>query len=291
MEFLSTASAEAVEAEWLFQYAAGAPPSDREILGLTARRLDGGVVLSARTDPSRYWSKALGFDGPVTARLIDAILDVYRAEATPHAMLQFAPDALPVDWEEIRLARGLRPGDRRAKLVAPIESLRPSGITDLRIGPLTADHAEAWAALVLDGFGMPHEGSLGLVAASVSHPQFFPYAAWDGDTIVAAAHLFVHDGIAALNSAVTAPTHRRRGAQSALIAARIGKARELGCRRVVAETHEALGGRVNSSTRNLLRVGMRVRYVRQSYLWDEDPWTTDHRAEAEVTARCYEALG
>ncbi|NMO54030.1 GNAT family N-acetyltransferase [Actinoplanes sp. TBRC 11911] len=269
MESLSAAEAEAVEAEFMYQYEAAMPAHDQEVLGIATRRLSGGVVLSARTDPSRYWSKALGlgFEEPVTADLIDQVLDVYRAEDNPRAVLQIAPEVLPDDWEWIARTRGLTARGRVAKFAAPIGDLAPPGTTGLRIAPVTKDDAEPWATVVRESFGFPPEGNQGLFAAACGHPQFFPYAAWDGDTIVGGANLFVHGGIASLNSDGTAAVSRGRGAQSALIAARIAKARELGCRWVVAETGQPADGESNPSYNNMLRAGLKVIYVRRNYLW------------------------
>jgi hypothetical protein len=143
MESLSAAEAEAIEAEFMFAYEAGAPARDQELLGIATRRICGGVALSARTDPSHYWSKALGFgfDDPVSADLIDQVIDVYRAEENPLAVLQIAPEVLPDDWDWIRRTRGLSQGGRIAKFAAPIESLTPPGSGDLRTAPVTTDHA------------------------------------------------------------------------------------------------------------------------------------------------------
>jgi GNAT superfamily N-acetyltransferase len=269
MESLSVAKAEAIEAEFMYQYENAAPAHDQEILGIAARRLSGGVVLSARTDPSHYWSKALGFgfEEPVTSELVDRILDVYRAEENSLAVLQIAPEVLPDDWAEIRRTRGLGEGGRIAKYAIGIDNLAPAGTSDLRIAPVTKDDAERWAAVVTDGLGMPPEGTAGMLAASAGHPQFFPYAAWDGDTIVGGANLFVHDGIASLNAGGVLPSHRRRGAQGALIAARVEKARELGCRWVTAETGQPGEGESSSSMNNMLRAGLKVIYVRRNYIW------------------------
>jgi hypothetical protein len=269
MESLSAAEAEAIEAEFMYQYEAAMPAHDQEVLGITTRRLGGGVALSARTDPSHYWSKALGFgfEEPVTAGLIDQVLDVYRAEDNPLAVLQIAPEVLPDDWEWIARTRGLTAGGQLAKFAAPIADLDPPGTTDLRIAPVTKDDAERWATVLRESFGFPPEGNQGLFAAAVSHPQFFPYAAWDGDTIVAGANLFVQDGIASLNSGATLAAHRGRGAQSALIAARVAKARELGCRWVVAETGQPAAGESNPSMNNTLRAGLKKIYVRRNYVW------------------------
>jgi GNAT superfamily N-acetyltransferase len=279
MESLSAAEAEAIEAEFMYQYQAGTPARDQEVLGITTRRLFGGVALSARTDPSHYWSKALGFgfDDPVSADLIDQVLDVYRAEENPLAVLQIAPEVLPDDWEWIRRTRGFSEGARIAKLAAPIADLSPAGGGepgggeagggDLRIAPVAKEDAERWATVVVEALGMPFEAIGHMLAASVGHPQFFPYAAWDGNTIVGGANLFVRGGVASLNAGGVQASHRRRGAQSALVAARIRKARELGCRWVTAETGFPAEGQSNSSMNNMLRAGLELIYVRHNYIW------------------------
>jgi len=59
-----------------------------------------------------------------------------------------------------------------------------------------------------------------MFAASTSNPAFNPFAAWDGDEIVATANLFVGGEVASLNAGATLPSHQNRGAQSALIAVR-----------------------------------------------------------------------
>lgn len=69
-----------------------------------------------------------------------------------------------------------------------------------------------------------------MLVASLANPNFRPFAAWDGDEIVATANLFIHGEIGSLNTAATLATHRNRGAQSALIAARAKEAAKSGCR-------------------------------------------------------------
>ena len=85
--------------------------------------------------------------------------------------------------------------------------------------------------------------------------------------MVAAADLYVHDDVASLNATATLPTDRNRGAQTALIAARIGKATEDGCRWLVAETVVPEGGTSSSSLNNLKRAGLQPRYARQNWVW------------------------
>ena len=55
---------EGIEAECMYEYGRSAPV---QILGTAVARIGGGVAVSMRHDPTRYWSKALGFSGPITA--------------------------------------------------------------------------------------------------------------------------------------------------------------------------------------------------------------------------------
>jgi hypothetical protein len=69
--------------------------------------------------------------------------------------------------------------------------------------------------------------------------------------------------------ATTLPAARRRGAQSALIAARAAAARAAGCAWLVGETFAEGPGRHNSSLHNMLRAGMSVCYERPNWTWRE----------------------
>lgn len=95
----------------------------------------------------------------------------------------------------------------------------------------------------------------------------------DGDRIVAGANLYLHGTVASLNSGGTLPTHRRRGAQSALISARLKAARAAGATWVVGEAGVPAGARSNPSLDNQLRAGLVVRYHRQNWLWTAVPDT------------------
>lgn len=264
-----TRLAETAEAEFMYQYEAMASSPTQAALGIAAARIGGGVTLSIRHDVTGYWSKALGFGftEPITGPLIDQVIDFYRTEHSPGAVIQIAPDALPAEWPAICARHNIRPDSDWIKLACAINDFQPDQGTDLRINSVGPEDFSQWASAALRGFGMPEAGLANMIAAGLAHPGFRPFAAWDGDEIVATANLFIHGEIGSLNTAATLPTHRNRGAQSALIAARSKEAANAGCHWLCAETGRPADGEKNSSQNNLVAAGLRPIYYRQNWTW------------------------
>lgn len=264
---------ESAEAELYYACEIGAPPDTVAKLGISTARMGGGVVLSMREDPTGFWSKTLGLGvtEPVTATLMDEIFAFYRAQGAPSAIVQIAPSALPPDWTSIAAEHGLVGGADWLKLAAPIDGLNTHvrRASRLRVEPVQPEQAEEWARVVLRGFGMPEDLFGPMLAAYVENPGFTAFAAWDGDEIVAGANLFVHGPVGSLNTASTLPGHERRGAQSALIAARIAAADEAGCTWVIAETGKPRPGTANHSLANLRHAGLRPIYARRNWRWTD----------------------
>lgn len=260
---LSPSVTEGVEAEVMYQFVSGAPQAIRARLGISTTRIGGGVALSVRNDPSNYWSKALGFGftEPVTAELIAELIDFYRANRGPLGVIQIAPSARPANWDEIVADHGLQAGGQIHKHAARIDALQ-HGSSDLRVDEITPEQADQWATVMLTSFGMPLEGLVEMTAATVTNPAFRGFAAWDGDRIVATGNLLIQGRVASLHAGATAPDHRGRGAQSALIAARAKAAAAAGCEWVVAET-----GMTGSSLNNMRRAGLHSLYTRQNWTW------------------------
>lgn len=63
----------------------------------------------------------------------------------------------------------------------------------------------------------------------------------------------------------TAPAFRRRGSQAALLAARVERALDLGCRAMYTCTGVAVPGDPQHSYKNILKAGFREDYVRANY--------------------------
>jgi GNAT superfamily N-acetyltransferase len=100
-------------------------------------------------------------------------------------------------------------------------------------------------------------------ARSAGREAFFHYMAFDGARPVAIAALCVFEDLGYLMAAATAESHRKRGAQQALIAKRIERAEQLGCAMQVSETLYML----EHSYRNLQRAGFAEAYEKEIYEW------------------------
>jgi GNAT superfamily N-acetyltransferase len=80
------------------------------------------------------------------------------------------------------------------------------------------------------------------------------FVAWEDKTPVAIGRLFVRDRLAYLCGAVTLKPYRERGAQSALIVARLARAKELNCDWAMSETITM----AKHSLSNLQRLGFEI---------------------------------
>ena len=266
------ALAETAEAEFMHAFEAGAPPEAQEALGMVQHRVGGGVVLAMAHDPTGgYWSKALGFGvtEPVTADLVAQVVDIYRSNGDAVGVLQIAPHALPDDWPDVVARHGLVQGNSWVKLLRPAALDPAPARTDLRVGPVGPADADAWARTFCTGFGMPENPHLVAFfgAATDGSGGFHPWAAWDGNRLVAAANLHVAGPAAAFCGAATLHEARERGAQSVFMARRIEAARALGATWLSAETWKEGPQQHNPSLHNLRRAGFVDAYDRDNWLW------------------------
>ena len=103
----------------------------------------------------------------------------------------------------------------------PIEAPAPN---ELRVEE-TQD-AEAFALTLGEGYDIPAEAQ-GSFLPLVGLPGWRWFLAWSGDEPAGCGALYVDGRLAWLGMAATRPSHRRHGAQTALLNARIGAGRAL----------------------------------------------------------------
>jgi ribosomal protein S18 acetylase RimI-like enzyme len=245
----------------------------REQLGMSTHDAGDGVQTVVVEDPMwGYWNKALGFCEPVGEDLVSEVRRRAEQLGVPALGLLLQPRVVPGDWPEIAARQGLTRGTMFVKCFGPAEPRTVE--TDLTIRRLTSEHATDFVRIMAAGFGF--EVTHG-AAAMFSGAQFFEgdwatYGAWDGDSLLAVARMVVipETDAVALFGAATLPDGRGRGAQGALLDARIREARDRGIRHASAETWLESPENPNPSQHNLRRAGLTEVHTRPSWVW-RDP--------------------
>jgi GNAT superfamily N-acetyltransferase len=240
-----------------------APPTLAQEHGIAYERVDGVTCTSVADLPrSRIFNHVFGLGraNPATDEQLDRIAEFYGKETYFVALAQ---DAEPDDLAARLEARGFEPDSAWTKFrrgvdpPAPVES-------ELRVEPIGPQHARDFGRIVAAGFELP-EFTGRWLAALFARPRWTCFVAFADDEPAAAGTLFVCRGVGWLGFAATLPEFRRRGAQSALLAARIRAAAELGCSQVAGETGALEEGRRSNSYRNIVRAGFEPVYDRPNY--------------------------
>jgi GNAT superfamily N-acetyltransferase len=244
---------DAVEAAAMRDLYAAAPAA----LRAHAIAIAGATALVVPALLVTYFNRVLGCgnEQALTSADLDAIRDVYTQTAVPVHWLQVSPCAETPEFHALIAGRGYAPAARRAwsKFLRDTRS-EPHAATDLHLRAAGTADADDVAAVVATAYGMPPP-IRPWFAALLGRPGWRVWVAQDGARVVACGALFVAGAHAWLGVGATLPEHRGRGAQSALLAARIAGARESGCTAIVTETGEPIAGEPNPSLANILRAG------------------------------------
>jgi GNAT superfamily N-acetyltransferase len=228
-----------------------------------ARGIAGGVAVFTRADYPINRATALGLQGPVTREEV-LELEAFYARHGVGPAVELCPLAHPT-LRQLLAERGYtaRRFLQVSYLVLGQEPTQvpaaPSKLTVSHVGPAEAD---TWVDTLAEGFGEGGpasrdsiDGTLARLAVDMEGTRLY-FARWEGEG-VAAAGLHVRDGVATLFGAATRQAFRGRGAQTALIQARLHDARALGCDVAVVFTSPEGGSLANEA-----RAGFRVAYTR-----------------------------
>jgi hypothetical protein len=241
------------------------PAALREAHGIAALERAGAVCRgSAAQSGSRYMNQVvgLGLDGTATDDDLDEIERFYaRLGAVYFVAVTPGPAAGALTR---RLAeRGFEEDYAWVKFRRGVEAPPPAR-TDLRVELIGPELADAFGAVEAGTFPLP-DGSAGWLAVLVGRPGWHCFLALDGDEPAAAGALYVEGDQGWVAFGATLEAHRGRGAQTAILAARIRHAAAIGCTALVVETGEASEGRAANSYRNILRAGFVEAYVRPNH--------------------------
>jgi GNAT superfamily N-acetyltransferase len=231
--------------------------------GVETRRIGGALLRIDRSEGGWNRVNGLGVSELATPEIVDSMVELYRASGVQSFAVNLSPAASPAELTSWLTQRGFSHLGNAAKIYRGVQE--PNRITtDLRIEEARWATVADLARVLEDGFGMtPGRGAV--VAAAAEKPGWRWFVAYDGTQPVAAGGLSVWRGAGWLGYGATVPSHRKRGAQGAIIARRIAAAAELGCEWVTSETVEDRPEAPVSSYHNMIRNGFELLYLRPIY--------------------------
>jgi GNAT superfamily N-acetyltransferase len=202
----------------------------------------------------------LGLFAPPTPADLDRIEDFFRSAGAP-VFHEVSPLADPAHLG-LLARRGYHPIELTTMLVralraAPIGSRAPG---DIRVRLAGTAEWDGWAQTAARGWSEVAEVApvmLNLARVSAHRPGGLSFLAELDGRPIATGSMTMHEGVAVLAGASTVPEARRRGAQLALLHARLRYALDHGCDLAVMGAQPGSG-----SQRNAERQGFRVAYTR-----------------------------
>lgn len=259
---------EDVEAQIVRDIWASAPKDVKDEIGY--RVIDNGSTLisGAARDSSILINRTLGLDvNGFDKALTDQAIDTYSELGVGKYFLHLQPGG-PTELIEHLEARGLVPGRAWMKFQRPP---RPVDVpeTALEVREVTPETAPDMGRIIAGSFGMTPAFGRALAAASAL-PNWHVFMALDDGAPAGCGCLVTHNGVGLLDMGATDPNFRCRGAQGAVMAARINKGVELGLTTLFTETGEAVEGEAQHSYGNILRYGFETWYARQNYMPKQD---------------------
>jgi GNAT superfamily N-acetyltransferase len=229
-------------------------------VGATWREAGGAYAMFDGAGSPLTQTFGLGLFEPVTNRQL-AELETFFFERHADAFHEVSPLADPSALALLN-ARGYRPCEFTSVTFQPLspELPSPDGGSPVAVRIATEADLEAWAHTALRGWSefpevLEFMAAFGPMAAGAD--DAYPFLAEMDGVAVATGMLAMHDGVALLAGASTVPEARGRGAQRALLQARLHYAASAGC--TVAMMCASPGG---GSQRNAERSGFRIAYTR-----------------------------
>jgi hypothetical protein len=222
--------------------------------GLPVIRVAGAVCFAAPgiSDVQANRVAGLGLEHDPTDDELDEIETFFRGHRS-----RVAISVVPGLLHDRLLERGYEAGYAWMKFRRDASPAAP--VTTALSVEETTD-AEAFGSVVAEAFGFPT--ARGFFGALAGRPGWTLFLARDGDDVAGAAALFLEAGVGWLGFGGTRPAFRGKGAQNALIAARIEHGRALGAHVFTTETGERVPDRPSGSYRNILRGGFVEVYLR-----------------------------
>ncbi|TZG32442.1 GNAT family N-acetyltransferase [Agrobacterium sp. B1(2019)] len=224
--------------------------------------MNGGCAISLPSAPAIGLNRILGL---TRSEDLDKAYTWMKGK-TGNRFLQVNIDAASDELKHWIRSKGLVPyGPGWAKLSRSADAASlpsPNAVKTRRVLP---DEAEVFGAMMCAGFGFP-ASLTGLWAAIVGRDGWSCFYALDGDMPVGAGAMFASGSFAWLGGGTTVPSFRNRGAQKALIQARLEDGAARGVSTFVVETEVPSAEKANISNANLAKMGFLHVYDRNNFI-------------------------
>jgi GNAT superfamily N-acetyltransferase len=245
----------------------GAPTEVAQQLGLRSFTVDGAFVSVAGALPGAIVVNrtiGLGLAAPATEDAIRDIMKAYVDAGVKRYFVHAHPDSVPRLLPHWLRTAGLEQARSWRKFERPPDPPKAFRETQLEIREVGQEHGEDFARIACPAFDLG-DAAVPWLAELPGRPGWHIFMSFEGDAPVGTGALFVRDGLAWFDWGATAPAFRRRGSQGALLARRIAHARELGCRKLLTCTGEAVPGDPQHSYGNILKAGFQEGIIRDNF--------------------------
>lgn len=218
------------------------------------------------TDPSILMNRVLelGSAGPPSESQLREIRRVYDEAGIERFFLHVVPQRKGPDTGALLAAAGYEKYRGWMKFRRGAGAIH-GATTDLEVRAVGLEHGEAFAAIAAPAFDMLPV-SEPIVALLPGVDGQFTFMSFDRHRPAGTGAVFIDGDVAALDWGATHPDFRRRGGQTAVLAARIRFALQQGCSAIFTMTGEAVAGDPQHSYSNIRKNGFAEAYLRENWI-------------------------
>lgn len=231
--------------------------------GVAWREFDGTYAMFDGVDSPMTQTFGLGLFQPTCDGELASIEAFYRARgsATIHEVSPLAG----IQTFSLLHERGYCPVELSTVLAQPLDDsiVAVDAPPDLAVRAVGPNDAEAWIQASIDGWGETEEMAVHLrtiAEVAFANPSVVSFWVEREGRPIATGSLGIHEGVALLAGASTLAAERGRGAQKALLAARLFEAKKRGCDVALMAAEPG-----SVSQRNAEKNGFRVAYTRMKW--------------------------
>jgi hypothetical protein len=262
----TAAEEDLIEAKAFINLYSVAPQSLLDQAHFSCMKIGAGCAISLPSAP------AIGLNRIVGLSSLDELEAAYgwMSRKVGRRYLQLNAEWLGQDTRDWIGHRGLIPegnGWSKLRLSAPDAPLGQAG--DATTRQVKIGEAETFGRMMCAGFGFP--ANLAPLWSSIVGKEGWTcfFAELDGRPISTGA-MYASGGWAWLGGGTTVPEFRNRGAQKALIAARVNEGINKGVETFVVETAQPSAGELNISHANLVAMGFDQIHTRANYRFHDN---------------------